>query len=273
MITYTGLIPVYKNDRLDYLEAAVGSLIKQTKPLDEIILVVEGDVSNEIEGYLSGLILPISVLRINDQKGPLNFGLPASLNFGINNSKCDFILRLDSDDFSVPHRLETIDRLLLENPELDLIGSWVDEYDEELKEYISTRKVPTNGSKIFSFGRWKNPFNGPSVVFRKTVAFELGGYPVVASNEDYCFWAEFLVRGFNVRNIPESLVNMRTGLSMIPRRKSRRYRMGTIQSIAYIYSIGYFGFVHYCWHNLVNTLVRRLPEYVFFIIQFKVFRK
>ena len=121
-------------------------------------------------------------------------------------------------------------------------------------------------------GKWKNPFNGPAAVFRRDVALGLGGYPIVASNEDYCFWAEFMIKGYTVGNIVESLVKMRTGRSMIPRRKSKRYRMGTIQSNSYLYSIGFFSFHHFVWHTCVNSILRRLPTSIFYLLQYKIFR-
>lgn len=269
---YTALIPVYENDRLKYLTVAVESMLNQTRPFDEILLIVEGNISEEINVYLNCLKSPVKVLRIDNQKGPLGFGLPASLNFGIKNATGDFIVRLDSDDYSIPRRLEKIDAFLKKNPNVHLLSSWVDEYDEHLEVFISTRRVPQSENDIKGMGRWKNPFNGPAAVFRRDIALSLGGYPIVASNEDYCFWAEFLINGNTVSNIPESLVNMRTGRSMIPRRKSKRYRMGTVQSNAYLFSIGYFRIWHLIWHILVNSIVRRFPEKLFFILQFKFFR-
>lgn len=272
MNRYSALIPVYKNDRLSYLKVAVESMLNQTKSFDEILLVVEGDVDNDIDSYLTSLADPVKVFRIKDQKGPLNFGLPATLNFGINNATGDYIVRLDSDDYSVTERLERIDVFLNKHTDLHLLSSWVEEYDEELEVLISTRKVPLSDGDIKKWGKWKNPFNGPAAVFKRNTALGLGGYPIVASNEDYCFWAEFMINGYSVGNIAEPLVKMRTGKSMIPRRKSKRYIMGTIQSNSYLFSIGYFSFHHFIWHTLVNSLFRRLPTRIFYLFQYKLFR-
>ncbi len=272
MNRYSALIPIYKNDLLQYVKVAVESMLNQTRPFDEILLIVEGNVSEEINLYLNCLKTPVNVLRIDNQNGPLGFGLPASLNVGIKNAIGDFIVRLDSDDYSHPQRLEKIDTYLKKNSQVHLMSSWVDEYDENLELLISTRRVPLTDKHIKRKGRWKNPFNGPAAVFRRDTAIILGGYPIVASNEDYCFWAEFLINGYTVSNIPESLVYMRTGRSMIPRRKSKRYRMGTIQSIAYMFSIGYLRTWHLVWHLGINSIVRRFPAKLFFILQFRIFR-
>jgi glycosyltransferase involved in cell wall biosynthesis len=272
MNRYSALIPVYKNDSLLYLSIAVESMLNQTRPFDEILLVVEGKVNNEIEKYLTSLNNPVQVLRIENQKGPLNFGLPATLNFGIKNATGDYIVRLDSDDYSVPERLEKVDAFLNKHASVNLLSSWVDEYDEDLDVLISTRRVPLLDREIRKKGKWKNPFNGPAAVFKRETALGLGGYPIVASNEDFCFWAEFIINGNTVGNIAEPLVKMRTGRSMIPRRKSKRYRMGTIQSNAYLYSIGYFGLQHLVWHSVINSILRRLPTRVFYLFQYKVFR-
>lgn len=272
MNRYSALIPVYKYDHLPYLVVAVESMLNQTKTFDEILLIVEGNVTDEINSYLDSLEFPVEILRIDDQKGPLNFGLPATLNYGIKRATGDYIVRLDSDDFSDSKRLVKIDSYLNSNPQVDLLGSWVDEYSENFESFISTRRVPSLDKEIKRRGKWKNPFNGPAVVFRRDTALKLGGYPIVASNEDYCFWAEFIVNGCTLGNIPESLVKMRTGRSMVPRRRSKRYRMGTFQSIAYMYSIGFFSIWHLYWHLTVNSFLRRLPEKLFYILQFKLFR-
>lgn len=273
MIKYSGLIPVYKNDKLEYLKVAVSSMLNQTRSFDEILVIVEGYINKDIKDYLNDLKLPVKVLFIEDQKGPLGFGLPSTLNYGIRQAAGDYIVRLDSDDYSEPNRLEVIDSVLNENLSIDLLSSYVAEYDEKMQSHISTRKVPLKEKVIKAVGRWKNPFNGPAVAFKRTTALSLGGYPIVASNEDYCFWAEFMINGFTVANIKDNLVKMRTGYSMLPRRKSKRYRMGTVQSNAYLYSIGYFKLIHLIWHTLINAIVRRMPLRIFYTIQFKLFRK
>jgi glycosyltransferase involved in cell wall biosynthesis len=263
----TILLSVYKNDNPIFLKECLDSLFIQTIIPDEILVIQEGETTVEIEQVLNSFSQKFSNLfsweKISFQNGPLNYGLPASLNFGIEKAKFKYIGRIDTDDICMPNRVEIQKKYAAEHPDVALFGANIEEWNESMDHCISRRNVPSEHAAILKFSKWRNPFNGPTVVFKKEIALKLGGYPIVASNEDYCFWAKFLKDGYKTGNIDLPLVRMRGGDSILIRRSSKRYQLGDIMSINYLYKIRFYSFLQYVTHRILKMLIRNLPFNLF----------
>jgi glycosyltransferase involved in cell wall biosynthesis len=275
-MTFSFLIPVYCKDKVETLKVCIYSVLNQTISANEILIVCEGNLEDQLIDFLTSVECKynnIKVLFIPKQIGPLGFGLPSTLNFGILNASSEYVVRLDSDDYSVPNRLEEIRDKLIEFPELELIGSNIIEYDENLVVPLKKRIVPENMPDILKIGKWINPFNGPSVAFRRVTAIKLGGYPLVGSNEDYCLWASFLKFNLPCYNIQKELVFMRAGDSLIKRRSSIRYIKGEFEALKYLFGIGYFNFFLFLLHVVLKILIRLLPFKILKHIYYNLFRK
>ena len=136
-----------------------------------------------------------------------------------------------------------------------------------------SRVVPEKHEDIVKFSKFRSPFNGPAAFFRREEAIMLGGYPLVASNEDYCFWVKFLKHGLITQNIQENLVKMRAGKEIIKRRSSKRYILGEWQSTRFLYGIGHYNFLLLMIHLCLKTALRLLPVSLMQIIYNKLFRK
>ena len=76
---------------------------------------------------------------------PSKVGLDKALNLGILKCRNEIIFRADGDDINKTNRFEVQLPYLLDI--YDIVGSYVDEYDEDDK-YISTRKVPQTDKAI-----------------------------------------------------------------------------------------------------------------------------
>src|SRR5437879_2621125 len=102
-ISIAALLSVYSKDKLDLLDACFESLFKQEALADEIVVVQEGEVSEAIENALCKWQARFGAqkfrwFRIPWQNGPLGYGLPASLNYGIEKARSAYIARVDTDD-------------------------------------------------------------------------------------------------------------------------------------------------------------------------------
>ena len=105
-------------NRPDLLEEAVGSVLAQTYPAEEIIVVDDGSddaVQQKING-MERLNSLVSVYHL-----PQNVGVSAARNFGIEKASGEFILFLDDDDLLHPKMLESALYYFLCNPEIDVI--------------------------------------------------------------------------------------------------------------------------------------------------------
>ncbi len=182
-IPVSALLSVYKNDNPEVLEASLRSLFGQQVKADEIVVVQEGDVPASVEAVLGrwqdiARHSAFRWLKIPFQNGPLGYGLPASLNFGIREATGTYVARVDSDDIYLPHWMSRYKDFLKENPDIDLVGCSILEVDESGRRELGKRLTPCCEERIRRLAKWRNPFNGMTVVFRRDMALRLGGTPL-----------------------------------------------------------------------------------------------
>src|SRR5699024_3305380 len=90
------------------------------------------------------------------------------------------------------------------NPEYDVVGSWVILYDESGDKGIRKNKeFPGKYTLLTSV-----PFGHPTIMMKKSVYKELGGYTVserTRRGQDKDLWFRFFYKGFKGYNIQEPL--------------------------------------------------------------------
>lgn len=274
--TFCFLLSVYANETSSNLEDCLSSIFSQTLRPDEVVVVVEGEISSEVKSVLNKyaqILKNFNICNLPKQFGPMDYGLPSCLNYGISISRSDYIVRIDSDDINSPTRLEVIKKFINQNPSVKLLGSSICEYSENFSKKLKMRAVPEFHNDILRYSAWRNPFNGPSVAFDRLAAVKLGGYPQVASNEDFCLWASFIKFNLLTYNIQEPLVFMRAGASIIRRRSSFRYIFGEWQSLRYLFGISHFTFTQYIFHIFFRTFIRILPKSIINSVYVNFLRK
>ncbi len=94
--TVSVVIPSY--NRAGWLPAAVGSVLAQTHPATEILIVDDGSTDNSAEVCAA---FPAPVRYIRQQ----NAGVSAARNRGMREATGEFIALLDSDDLWLPEKL------------------------------------------------------------------------------------------------------------------------------------------------------------------------
>lgn len=165
-----------------YVMPAINSILNQTYKEFELIIVANGSNASEIATIINKEVVNKKNIRIIETSiGQLGF----SLNLAISEAKYDIIARMDSDDISLPQRLELQINYLQVN-ELDLVGSainLIDEDDNFLKLRIYPSKDTIDKKIIF-----KNCFAHPSVMFRKNFFLKFRGYNGGFNSEDYDLW-------------------------------------------------------------------------------------
>lgn len=92
------------------------------------------------------------------------------------------------------------------------------------------RVLPEHQSEIVRFSKKRNPFNHPSVMFRKSDVIEAGGYSErFHLFEDYYLWVRMLKNGCQTANIRETLLNMRVSEDTYMRRGGLSYAKDMIR--------------------------------------------
>ena len=90
--------------------------------------------------------------------------------------------------------------------------------------FISKRVVPETQEEILEFAKKRNPFNHPSVMYKKSDVISAGNYQDIRFIQDYYLWVHMLIAGFKGRNIQEPLVWMRADSNLYKRRSGKLYR-------------------------------------------------
>ncbi|MFA6339053.1 MAG: glycosyltransferase family 2 protein [Candidatus Paceibacterota bacterium] len=114
----TVLMPVYNSEK--YLREAIDSILNQTFKDFEFLIINDGstDKSSEIiKSYKDSRIRLIENLE--------NLGMADNFNKGIELAQGEYVVRMDSDDISLPNRIETQVDFMDKNSEIGVCGSWI----------------------------------------------------------------------------------------------------------------------------------------------------
>jgi len=213
---------VYKNDNPIYFDHALYSITEtQTIMPDEIVLIVDGPISNKLNDVINKYNTKYSFFKII--RFEHNRGLGNALRIAIENAKYEYIARMDSDDLSVPTRFEEQLNFFANHPEIDIVGGDIAEFVSNEAKPLGIRKVPVTNREIKKKMKTRCPMNHMSVMYKKSSVLAAGGYQNWFWNEDYYLWIRMLQNGAIFANTGTILVNVRVGDEMYQRRGGIKY--------------------------------------------------
>lgn len=219
---FSVLMSVYYKEKAEYLNLSLESIIKQTLKPDEIILVQDGYLTKElytvIESYIQKYPDIFKTYALKE-----NQGLGKALNYGLQKCSYEIVARMDTDDIAEDNRFELQVTAFKNDKELALCGGQIAEFIDDPNEITSYRKVPIKQKEILKFVKKRNPFNHMTVMFRRQMVLNVGGYQHMPYFEDYWLWARVLNAGYKTENIDAVLVKVRAGKNMIARRGGLKY--------------------------------------------------
>jgi glycosyltransferase involved in cell wall biosynthesis len=147
---------------------------------------------------------------------PENQGLGPALDAGLRACEHEIVARMDADDVSRPDRFEK--QLPLVEGGADIVGSGLTEFGETTGDVVGRRTPPVEPDEIRRVVRFRDPFNHPTVVYRRTAVLEAGGYTDLRLMEDYLLFTRMVTRGAVPANLPDPLVYYRVGDGAYARR-------------------------------------------------------
>src|SRR5688500_13396820 len=180
-------------DVVAYIDAAIGSVRRQTFTDFELVIVDDGSTDRTFE-VARRHVEADSRLRLVHQE---NGGLSAARNTALRHSTAPIIAMLDSDDLWTPTFLEKQVGLLNADPSVDIVttNSWVlggKRNGEPARPYPDPRPTPDLVSiladelAVFVM-----------CVFRRRVIDIIGNFDEsLRTNEDYDFWIRAALAGF-----------------------------------------------------------------------------
>lgn len=218
---YSVCMSVYKKDNPTYFELAVHSIWEQTLPPNEIILVVDGPVTDGINQSIVQLENEIPVLKVIRLKE--NMGHAIARQTGLEAASNELVAVMDADDISVPDRFEKQLKAFEEHPEVSAVGGLINEFILGPEQHLGTRFVPETDEEIKQYMKSRAPMNLVTVMLKKSDVMKMGGYLDWYCEEDTYLWARLALGGYKFYNIQENLVNVRVGDEMYQRRGGWRY--------------------------------------------------
>lgn len=223
MAKFSIITSIYKNDNPEYVKVALDSMLanQSIKP-SEIVLVQDGPVSGSLSRLLS---------EYGDQYADImhvirlerNGGLGNALKLGVENAKYDLCARMDSDDICIPYRFEKQLAYLETHPECDIVGGQMTEFIGEPDNIVGRREVPLDNDDIYRYMKSRCALNHVTVMFRKEAVLKAGNYQDWFWNEDYYLWVRMMMNRCIFANIPDVLVNVRSGEDQYARRGGKKY--------------------------------------------------
>jgi hypothetical protein len=128
------------------------------------------------------------------------------------------VARMDADDVSMPWRF-LVQLPLIETA--DIVGSGLLEFADDIDQIVGRRVPPTEPEVIKAYARLHDPFNHPTVVYRRQAVQAAGGYGPLPMMEDYWLFARMLADGAEPVNVAEPLVYYRVSSGAYRRRGGR----------------------------------------------------
>jgi glycosyltransferase involved in cell wall biosynthesis len=213
---FTLLVSTYGRDDPSFLHQAVlSSTTAQTRPPDEVVLVQDGPVPAALADRIKHLVaeLPMPVVHLELRT---NVGLGPALDAGLAASSHEIVARMDADDVSVPDRFER--QVAVIEAGADIVGSGLLEFGSSVDDVVGRRTPPTDADEIRRVIRFRDPFNHPTVVYRRSAVLAAGGYTDMALLEDYLLFTRMVEAGARPANLAEPLVYYRVGSGAYARR-------------------------------------------------------
>lgn len=212
------ILPVY-NESV-FLQKAIDSIVNQSYPNIEIIIVNDGSTNPEVEEICLKYIDKIVYLRKE------NGGVASALNYAINAAKGEYIARMDGDDISYPERICKQVEFLESNRDIDICGTNY-EYIDDNDAVIYRVNLPLEDYEIKVQNIFQNSLCHPSIMLRKKV-FDNGlRYNESVKAEDYELWFR-LERNVKFANLEEYLIGHRHNLFSVTKIYAEEMAISTV---------------------------------------------
>lgn len=254
MMKFSVLMSVYAKENPKHFEIALNSIFNQTVLPDEVILMVDGPVSDDINIVIDKFTNLHNSLNV--QRLEKNVGLGKALDIGLSKCSNELVARMDSDDICALNRFEKQLAFFQNNSEMSIVGSNVAEFIDDTSNIIGFRNLPEHDKDIRTFLKSRNPMNHPTVMFKKSAILNVGGYQDWYLLEDYYLWLRLSLIDCQFFNIQENLVYMRVTEDQYERRGGLKYYKSINKLEKFKLKNKIISLPKYCYNNIIRFIVQ-----------------
>ena len=273
MISFTVIISLHKSDRADWFYQAASSVLEQTCPPTYMLVTIDGDLLPDQESKLLELKENYKTIVISEVRSKAVNSRGVLLGKAVKKCETQLVAIMDADDMALKDRFEKQLRAFAENPELDVLGGWVEEISPYDDQHSMIRTVPAKQVEILSFAKYRNPINNMTVMFKRDSVLAAGNFEGMQNFADYWLWVRMLNSGAVFGNISEVLVRARAAEDMIGRRSGVKYAISEIRFYLHGTKIGFLSTTNAIIAILTRVPLRLLPQQTLFAVFKKFLRQ
>jgi glycosyltransferase involved in cell wall biosynthesis len=252
MLKVSVVIPLYNHGA--YIEQAVSSVMDQTMPVHELIVVDDGSTD-----------LSVSVMKTLCERYPQlvfwsqpNQGAHQAINSGIHRATGDLVTILNSDDVYHPERMEACVCSFIEDPKVQAVATGI-EFMNDVSKSVENgwyaqaldfyKKIGDLGLALVNGNFIMTTSN---IVVRRTVFNDIGYFSSLRYTHDLDFFLRMLTEGMKVCLLDKPLMRYRMHSSNTISENHNRVRIEWAAVAArYLVSLqGRFGSPELPWKHL-----------------------
>ena len=268
---FSVLMSLYIKEKAEYFDECMQSMLHQTVLPTEIVIVLDGPISGALKSILKKYKNKYdSWIKLIPLKR--NRGLGLALAEGLIQTSYELIARMDTDDIAREDRFEKQLAEFHKNPSLDICGSHIIEFQGNINNKLSERRVPLKQKDIAEYQKQRSAFNHMTVMYKKSTVLRAGNYQHAPLMEDDLMWIHMLQVGAKCMNIDDFLVYARTGYEMIERRGGYEYLKKYISGRKKILDTGYINYWDYWKTVAIQVIVALVPKKVRLLFFIKLLR-
>lgn len=256
---YTVMMSVYGKVDCGELKTAVDSMLAQTLPPAEFVIVKDGPLTPELDKTIDEYcrkhpeLFKICALEEN-------CGAGTSYARGTELCSCEYIAVMDCDDYSLSERCITEAEYFAAHPETDIVGSSVLEFIGDTDNITAYRKMPESHEECEKFAHSRCPAVQPSTMIKKSALLKAGGFRKCLLAEDYDLHVRMIMAGCRFYNFPEPLVYVRTSEVFYGRRGGIGYLKKISECKINFYKMGFYSLFDLIKGLAVHTVVCLMPN-------------
>jgi glycosyltransferase involved in cell wall biosynthesis len=198
------ILPAYNCEK--YIAASVASIIEQVYDNFELIIINDGSTDKT-----AAILKTLTDQRIKIITNDGIKGLIYSLNRAIDESKGEYIARMDADDIATNDRIEKQVHWLLHHPDTSVVGTFIKIIDSNGNEKDNWQldRATSSVASIRKAMIRENCLAHPTIMARADI-LRTYKYSATQKNiEDYDLWLRILADGLIIEKIPQPLLYYR----------------------------------------------------------------